>query len=201
MHKTLIQLVLLLILILIIFFIYNQYFYKEDVVDEVKNPPSMSKEIEEINELFLRHFDFNIGFIDSETSLSLRLAEYFLKIPSFNKTSEKKNITFRTSKNNILAPDTVVLLDKEFNIYPMYPLIQRRFCNLHSGYHFYTFHGYKKSGSIYTYNCYRNEDCTLNFSNSDDIFVDIEEFFSDIIKINPIMAKSIEFVNFSPSDN
>ena len=51
MYKTLIQLVLLLILILIIFFIYNKYFYTEDIVDEVKNPPSISKEITEINEL------------------------------------------------------------------------------------------------------------------------------------------------------
>ena len=51
MYKTLIQLVLLLILILIIFFIYNKYFYTEDIVDEVKNPPSISKEIAEINEL------------------------------------------------------------------------------------------------------------------------------------------------------
>ena len=51
MYKTLIQLVLLLILILIIFFIYNKYFYTEDIVDEVKNPPTISKEIAEINEL------------------------------------------------------------------------------------------------------------------------------------------------------
>ncbi len=51
MYKTLIQLVLLLILILIIFFIYNKYFYTKGIVDEVKNPPTISKEIAEINEL------------------------------------------------------------------------------------------------------------------------------------------------------
>ena len=51
MYKTLIQLVLLLILVLIIYIIYNKYFYTEDIVDELKNPPSINKEIAEINDL------------------------------------------------------------------------------------------------------------------------------------------------------
>jgi len=51
MYKTLIQLVLLLILVLIFYFIYNKYFYTEDIVDELKNPPSINKEIAEINDL------------------------------------------------------------------------------------------------------------------------------------------------------
>ena len=51
MYKTLIQLVLLLILVLIFYFIYNKYFYTEDIVDELKNPPSINKEIAETNDL------------------------------------------------------------------------------------------------------------------------------------------------------